>query len=185
MWLAAHGETARRTLDSEVARPNFAIIDHTERNDLESQLSGDTLGRSVMVAFLVASLAAALLGALALVFVANADRLDEIDVLRALRSSGATAGQLTRLQRTRNFVLIAVSLPVGIVCGLVLLQAVRDSLSVSASGTVPVPPLRTVVAPAMILALGVAMTFLSLLGAELSNRSIRSIGRHDSLAARP
>ena len=185
MWLAARGAPARRALYSAVASRAFAILDHSVRTELEAQLSGDTLGRSVMMAFLVASLAAALLGAMALVFAANSDRLDEIDVLRALRSSGATSGQLSRLQRTRCLMVIAASVPIGVVCGLVLLAAVRDSLSVGATGTAPVPALRTVVAPAMILALAAGMTVISLLGAEVSNRSTRSIARHDSFSARP
>jgi hypothetical protein len=185
MWLAAHDVTARRTLSSAVTGATFAVVDHTERTEVESQLSGDTLGRSGMMAFLVASLAAALLGSLALVFVANADRLDEIDVLRGLRSSGASPAELARLLRWRCIVLLASSTPVGIVCGLFLLHAVRDSLSISAAGTVPVPPLRTVVAPLLVLALGAGMTVVALLGTELANRSTRSIGRNDSLAARP
>ena len=183
MWLAAGSSTSLHLLRTDAASSGLATVDHVDRTALESQLSGDTLGRSVMFAFLIAALGCALLSVVALIFVAHSDRLDELDVFRELRTSGATAGELARLLRVRSIVLIATAAPVGLACGVVLLDAVRDLISVSANGTAPVPALRLTIEPALIGALVVGVAFVSLLGTTFVGRAMRSISRHDSLAA--
>lgn len=182
MWLAAADAAALARLRSVVASNVLDDLDRVDRTALEARLSGDTLGKSVMVAFLVSSLASALLGAMALVFVARSDRVDELDALRGLRSIGASPAQLSRMLTTRAALLLATAAPVGIGCGVILLDGVRNLISVSASGTAPTPRLREVIEPTLIVWLVAGVAAVSLAGVALIGRSLRSIGRHDAFA---
>ena len=118
-----------------------------------------------------------------MIFVAHSDRLDELAVFRGLRTSGATARQLSGLLRVRCIALLTAAVPVGVGSGLVLLEAVRDLISVSATGTAPIPDLRVVTEPPLIAAVVVGVALVSLLGTMWIGRSMRSINRHESLAA--
>ena len=118
-----------------------------------------------------------------MVFVAHSDRLDELVVLRALRTSGATPRQLAGLLRVRCIVMLAAAAPVGVASGLVLLGAVRELISVSATGTAPIPDLRVVTAPLLIAVVVVGVALVSLLGTMWIGRSTRSISPHESFAA--
>ena len=64
-----------------------------------------------------------------------------------------------------------------------LLEAVRDLISVSATGTAPIPDLRVVIEPSLIAAVVVGVAVVSLLGTMWIGRSMRTINRHESLAA--
>jgi len=183
MWIAADNAEAMHQLHSTVTSSEFENIDHVVRSEVQSQLSGDTLAKAVMLAFLVSSLLCALLSAVAMIFVAHSDRLDEVAVFRGLRTSGATPRQLSGMLRVRCIALLAAAAPVGVVSGLVLLEAVRDLISVSATGTAPIPDLRVVTQPSWIAAVVVAVALVSLLGTLWVGRSMRSINRHESLAA--
>ena len=183
MWIAAGTAEARERLHSVMTSGEFQDVDHVVRTEVQSQLSGDTLAKAVMLAFLVSSLLCALLSAVAMIFVAHSDRLDELAVLRGLRTSGATAGQLAGLLRVRCIVLLAAAAPVGVASGLVLLGAVRDLISVSATGTAPIPDLRVVIEPSLIAIAVVGVAVVSVLGTMWIGRSMRSIHRHESLAA--
>lgn len=183
MWLGADNADARGRLLSALTATEFDDIDRVVRTQVESQLSGDTLGRSVMLAFLISSLVSALLGAVALVYVAHSDRLDDSDVLRGLRTTGASARQLASLLRMRCLVLLVGATPVGVACGVVLLDAVRDLISVTAAGTTPVPPLRVVSDLPLITVVVAGVALVSVAGTAWVGRSMRSISRHDSLAA--
>jgi hypothetical protein len=183
MWIAADNAETLHQLHSAVTGSEFEDIDRVVRTEVQSQLSGDTLAKAVMLAFLVSSLLCALLSAVAMIFVAHSDRLDELAVFRGLRTSGATAGQLSGVLRARCLVLLAAAAPVGVGSGLVLLEAVRDLISVSATGTAPIPDLRVVTEPPLIAVVVVAVALVSLLGTMWIGRSMRSINRHESLAA--
>ena len=183
IWIAAGNSEALGQVNAAVASSEFADVDHAVRTEVQSQLSGDTLARAVMVAFLVSSLLSALLSSVALIFVAHSDRLDDLAMLRGLRTSGATPRELSGLLRIRCFVLLAAAAPVGVVGGLVLLDAVRDLISVSATGTSPIPPLRTMIDPPLIASVVVGVALVSLMGTLWVGRSMRSINQHESLAA--
>ncbi|MEO8267222.1 MAG: hypothetical protein ABI706_17100 [Ilumatobacteraceae bacterium] len=183
MWIAAGKAKALDQLHSALTSSEFEDVDRVVRTEVQSKLSGDTLAKAVMLAFLVSSPLCALLSAVAMIFVAHSDRLDELAVFRGLRTSGATARQLAGLLRVRCIVLLAAAAPVGVASGLVLLDAVRDLISVSATGTAPIPDLRVVTAPLLIAAVVVGVALVSLLGTIWIGRSTRSISPHESLAA--
>ena len=69
MWIAASNARALDQLYSAAASSEFQDVDHVVRTEVQSRLSGDTLAKAVMLAFLVSSLLCALLGAVAMILV--------------------------------------------------------------------------------------------------------------------
>jgi hypothetical protein len=181
VWLAADGIEAAQRLDRQVAGPAFAALAVTTRHNIAQQLAGDTLGRTVVLAFLWSSLAAALLGALAVIYVAAADCSDERPLLRNLVADGARPRQLVALLVWRSVALVAVALPIGLLGGGVLLHAIRGLVAVSATGTRPVPALRIVLDPVQIIGIVAAVAALSIGGAWWVARATRRIRRYEAL----
>jgi hypothetical protein len=130
---------------------------------------------------LFSSLVAALLGAVALIYVAHAERLDGLPILRALSADGASPTQLVTIVVMRCAVVLASAVPVGVVCGIVLLRAVRGLVNVSADGTRPVPALRTVVEPLQVLGGSLGIALLALIGAVVVGLAAGAIRRHETM----
>ena len=183
VWLAAADDHARQQLALQLAGDRFGKLDVTSRQKIEGELSGNTLGRAVIAVFLWSSLVAAFLGAIALIFLTHAERIDGLPVLRSLSADGATSRQLVTILLVRGLVLVVTAAPVGAAAGIILLRAVRQLVNVSANGTPPVPPLRTVIEPWQIATCIGAITALALGGAVLVGRGVRTIRRHEALAA--
>ncbi len=182
-WLAADDAESRRQLADLLATEQFAPLEVSSRVGIERQLSGDTLARTVVMAFLWSSLIAALLGAAALVYVTAADRMDDRPLLRSLAADGARPRQLVAVLLVRSGALLIAAVPIGVTCGSVLLHAVRELVVVSATGSRPVPDLRSVYAMGQLIPCLVGVTLISLGGAWLVSRSAGRIRRHEALAA--
>ena len=182
-WLAADTSQGREQLRTQLADDQFRAVDVSEREAIEAQLSGNTLGRAVIVAFLWSSLIAAFLGAIAMIFLTQAERLDSTAVFSSLSADGATPRQLAAMLIVRAAVLMAIAIPIGVASGTILLHAVRQLVSVSANGTRPLPALRSVIEPWQITACVAAIALLAVGGAWIVARRTRSINRHDALSA--
>ena len=183
VWLAADTGQGRQRLRTQLASDQFRDVAVADRQAIEAGLSGNTLGRAVTLAFLWSSLIAALLGAIAMIFLTQAERLDGTAVFRSLSADGATPRQLAAILIVRCAVLIVVAIPIGITSGTILLHAVRQLVGVSATGTRPVPALRSVIEPWQIIACVGTISLLAEGGAWMVARRVRSINRHDALAA--
>jgi hypothetical protein len=182
IWLSVDNPAALRKVTDRLGGQQFTRVDVASRREIERRLTGNTLGRAVVLAFLFSSLVAALLGAVALVYVAHAERLDGLPVLRALKADGARPRQLAAILAMRSVVLLIAAVPVGVGCGVVLLRAVRGLVDVSADGTRPTPSLRTVIEPLQVVGCAAGIAALSLLGSGLVAQAVRSIRRHDTMS---
>jgi hypothetical protein len=182
MWLSVDNPTALETVTGRLGGQQFTHIDVASRREIERRLTGNTLGRAVVLAFLLSSLIAALLGAVALVYVAHAERLDGLPVLRALKADGARPRQLVAILTMRTVALLVAAVPVGVGCGVVLLRAVRGLVDVSADGTRPTPSLRTVIEPLQVVGCAAGIAALALLGTGLVAQTVRSIRGQDTMA---
>ena len=179
-WIAFNG-ASRSSAGASMSGVEFRQLVVSDRVDIQSGLAGNTLGRSVVATFLVSALLAALLGALSMAFVIQADRLDEAPLLRMLRSEGASPRTLVGVLVTRAGALLVAAVPLGIVGGLLLLRAVRSLVQITASGAVPIPALRVSVPVWQLAALVATLVAVALLAAWSSARPTQFIRRQDSL----
>ena len=181
MWVGARTDQARADLTARLGAERFASLDVADRVTVESTLARDTLGRAVTATFLWSSFVAAAFAAISMWVLANSDLLDGLPVLRSLVADGATGRQLASILVLRTGSMLLTAVPVGVAFGLGLLSAVQSLISVSAAGTAPVPPLRTVVVAWQLTASVAAVSVLALAGTWWVARRVRTIGRRDAL----
>lgn len=146
VWLSAENGRAAK-LAAGLRQPPFDVLRSDVRQELHDRLASDPLARGAAGLLAGCALLAFLVGLLALVLLVVADRRDEQAVLYAWESDGVGPATLRLALFLRAVAVVAVSVPGGVLIGLLLTGATAALVRVTAVGTNPVPPLSLAVGP--------------------------------------
>ncbi len=164
VWLAAGRSanttgTAERTLSSALRDARYSDLAISLRQDRVTLRSDDPLSRATISILLLSSLISLALGAVFLQLSTASDRLDDAELHRSLALQGVRPRNLVALVMNKSLAGLLVAVPVGVVAGIWLLNAVTHQLGIGADAIAPVPALR-VSLPVLTLVVGV-MVFLT------------------------
>jgi len=176
IWLAAPSGSVGR-VDAALRGPPFASLVVDARSRIEHELRSDPLSRGIGVTLAAGALLALALALCGLWLTVLGEVADERGELHDLEAQGATPGQLRGQLRLRAAILGTLGIAGGILLGLLLTREVVRLVSVSASGTAPVPPLAG--NPGW-LAAGAGLCVLVLAGALLVELTVRRAFRRDA-----
>lgn len=180
VWLSvAPGKEDR--LASALRKAPYDQLVVTRRSSIEHTLSSNPLALFTLGLFAVAGLIAGLLAIAAVYLATSADAAEQAPLHRALAAEGVAPRALSRMVRTSGAAIALGAIAVGTAGSLVLLRVVARVIAVTATSTVPVPPLLVTI-PAADLAIAIgAITLPCLLAAVLAARTARRAARGDLL----
>lgn len=176
LWLAAP-RGAVGEVGAALRRPPFASLVVSSRPQIEHELRSDPLARGIEITLGAGALLALALAVCGLWLTVLGEVADEQGELHDLEAQGATPGQLRGQLRLRAAILAGLGIAGGILLGLLLTREVVRLVSVSASGSAPVPPLAG--NPGW-LAAGAGLAALVLAGALLVEITVRRAFRRDA-----
>jgi hypothetical protein len=164
VWIG--GGTGR--IDGAVRAAPFNQLVLRVRAEEEARLVADPLARGAAALLLLAALAAAAVAVVAVALVVRSDLASGADDLLTLEADGATPAALRRLLAVRTGSLVVLAIVPGVLCGIVLTQAVTRLVAVTATGGAPVPPLVAASSAAAIAGVVAAVAAGALLAVALS-----------------
>jgi hypothetical protein len=136
----------RGPVERALADPRFGVLDISYRRRIEATLASDPLARAAIALVAIAGLLALALAVVALVLGLLGDARDERAELYALEADGLTARAIRRTLVVRAVVGVAIAAPVGVAAGMLVARSTAQLIAVTASATVPEPPLAVSVA---------------------------------------
>ncbi len=163
VWLGGGGR-----VDAAVRAAPFNRLVLRVRADEEARLVADPLARGAAALLLLAALAAAAVAVVAVALVVRSDLQSGADDLLTLEADGATPGALRRLLAVRTGALVLLAIVPGVVCGVILTQAVTRLVAVTATGAAPVPPLAAAGSAAAIAGVVLAITAAALVAVGIA-----------------
>jgi hypothetical protein len=140
VWLSVPRSDSRE-VSSSLHHAPFSSLAIASRSGLERQLRTSPLSRAIEVALAAGALVALALAVCGIWLTLLGDVADERGELYDLEAQGVAPDELRSQLRIRIGILAALGVAGGIVLGLVLSGQIVRLLQVTASGTVPVPPL--------------------------------------------
>ena len=152
-WLS--GSTP--ALDRLLAAPPYSELTITRRAQLQAQLDRDPVGRGSRLLLAIVALLALGIAAVSLVMLVVGERRDGAGEAFAWEADGMSPAVLRRMLALRALAAALVSVPIGIVAGLVVARVGATLVSVDAAGSAPTPPLSVTLGSAwtpLALALG-------------------------------
>ncbi|MCU1392191.1 MAG: hypothetical protein JWM34_619 [Ilumatobacteraceae bacterium] len=180
VWLDVPAAHEHQLADALTKAP-FDQLVTTRRSVVEAELRGDPLARFTLGLFAAAGLIAGLLAIAAIYLATASDAAEQAPLHRALAAEGVAPRALSRMVRTSGAAIVVGAIALGTVGALALLRVVTRVIAVTATSTVPVPPLRaSVTATDLVLAL-VALTVPCLLATALAARTARRAAQGDLL----
>lgn len=153
----------------------------SRRTSIERALRDNPLARFTLGLFAVAGLIAGLLAVAALYLATAADAAEQAPLHRALAAEGVAPRALSRMVRTSGAAIAIGAVAVGTVGSLLLLRVVARVIAVTATSTVPVPPLLVSVTASDLLVGVAAITVPCLVAAAVAARGARRAARGDLL----
>lgn len=153
----------------------------SRRSSIERALRSNPLARFTLGLFAVAALIAGLLAVAALYLATAADAAEQAPLHRALAAEGVAPRALSRMVRTSGAAIAIGAIAVGTVGSLLLLRVVARVIAVTATSTVPVPPLLVSVTASDLLVGIAAITVPCLLAVTLAARGARRAASGDLL----
>lgn len=180
VWLSVtDGDEARVAAAFERAPYDQLVV--MRRAVIEASLRGNPLSRFTLGLFAVAGLIAGLLAVAGIHLATSSDATEQAPLHRALAAEGVAPGALSRMVRTSSIAIATGAILVGSIGALLLLRTVTRVITVTATSTVPVPPLVASV-PALDLVVAIAaLTVLCTLSAALAARAARRSAQGDLL----
>ena len=180
VWLSVpHGGEAQLAAALHEAPYDQLVVNR--RSIIERELRNNPLARFTLGLFAVAGLIAGLLAVAALHLATAADASEQAPLHRALAAEGAAPRALSRMVRTSGTAIAIGAIGVGTVGSLLLLRLVARVIAVTATSTVPVPPLRVSVSAPDLLTAIVAITVPCLLAVSVAARAARQAAQGDLL----
>ncbi|MCU1388772.1 MAG: hypothetical protein JWL72_2110 [Ilumatobacteraceae bacterium] len=180
VWLsAAPGHEA--ALAAALHKAPFDQLVVSRRAAIDAQLRSNPLARFTLGLFAVAGLIAALLAIAAIYLATMSDAAEQAPLHRALAAEGVPARSLSRMVRSSGSAIALGAIAIGTVGALLLLRVVTRVIAVTATSTVPVPPLLASVPALNLVVAVVAITVPCLLGTALAARSARRAAQGDLL----
>jgi hypothetical protein len=163
MWLGIPDADRLPTIQAALAEPPFRFAQVTSREAHAAERSSDPLSQAIVWTLVLAAVAGLVLSVGGLILGAQTDLRDERGELADLEAQGVAPSDLRRRSIARAAWLLVGGSTAGLVVGLVLTFVVTEALSVTAEGTVPVPPLRVIfpIGPIAAVILGVATVVLA------------------------
>jgi hypothetical protein len=171
MWLRARNADRVAALNAQVTRPPYDSMTASSHAVVLATLRSDPLSRGVRLVLEGAAVLALLLSLAALLLSVAAAVRDDRVALFDLEAQGVGPPTLRSQLRLRAAIVTAVGLVVAVVIGVVLSTATVGLVQVTASATVPVPPLERHLAWPLVLAGLVAFLLVSALAVALSTRA--------------
>ncbi len=180
VWLSVPSGNERQ-LASALGRAPYDHIEVARRSLIENELNGSPLSRFTLGLFAVAGLIAGLLAIAAIHLATAADAAEQAPLHRALAAEGVPPRALTRMVRTAAGAIVVSAVLIGVLGALVLLRTVTRVVSVTATSSVPIPPLVASV-PAGSLVFAIAALLLPcLVAASLAARAAQRAAHGDLL----
>jgi len=140
VWLSmSRGD--ERTVTQALARPPLNDLAVARRSVIEDRLTSDPLARFTLGLFGVAALIAAALAVAAIYLSTADDAADQAPLHRALAAEGVPPRALSGMVRTASIAVAVAAILVGTIGALLLLRVVTRVIAVTATSSVPVPPL--------------------------------------------
>ncbi|HSS55693.1 MAG TPA: hypothetical protein VLK79_13680 [Gaiellales bacterium] len=171
MWLRARNADRVAALNAQVTRPPYDSMTRSSHAGTLATLRSDPLSRGIRLVLEGAAALALLLSLAALLLSVAAAVRDDRVALFDLEAQGVGPPTLRSQLRLRAAIVTAVGLVVAVVIGVVLSTATVGLVQVTASATVPVPPLERHLAWPVVLAGLVGFLLLSALAVALSTRA--------------
>ena len=153
-WLSG----ASPGIDRLLATPPYRDLTITGRAQLQAQLDRDPVGRGSRLLLAIVALLALGIAAVGLVLLVVGERRDGAGEAFAWEADGMSPAILRRMLAVRALAAALVSVPIGVVAGLVVARLGAGLVSVDAAGSSPTPPLAVTLGSAwtpLALALGV------------------------------
>ena len=180
IWIAAD-QADQGVLATAFTRAPLKDLAVTRRTMIEQRLSSDPLSRFTLGLFGIAAIIATLL-AIGAVFLSTLSNAAEQEPLhRALAAEGVAARALSRMVRTTSIAITIGALLFGALGSLELLRLVTRVIAVTATSTVPVPPLLIRVSTFDVAAALLALLVPCVIAAALAARSTRRVAHGDLL----
>jgi hypothetical protein len=180
VWLSVPSGNERQ-LAAALDRAPYDQLVVARRSVIENELNGSPLSRFTLGLFAIAGLIAGLLAIAAIHLATGADAAEQAPLHRALAAEGVPPRALSRMVRTAAGAIVVSAVLIGVLGALVLLRTVTRVVSVTATSSVPIPPLvASVPAGNLVLAI-VALLLPCLVAAALAARAARRAAHGDLL----
>jgi hypothetical protein len=169
VWVSAAAKEVG-AVDAALHRAPFSSLAIASRRELEHEVRASPLSRAIELALGAGALVALGLAVCGLWLTLMGDVNDERGELYDLEAQGVTPAELRGQLRLRIGILAGLGVVGGLVLGLVLSGEIVRLLQVTASGAVPIPPLRREQGWG---SAAVALVLFALLGAGLVEATVR------------
>jgi hypothetical protein len=168
IWISGDGPHAAAALK----RPPFNSLVIASRSEIEARLAGDPLARTTARVLGVAALVALALALVGFWVGLLSEIRDERSDFFDLEAQGIGPRGLRAQLRTRGAILLGIGISAGVVLGAVLARLVIAFVRVSATNSIPDPPLR--LEPALSVCLGgvAALAAAALILTEMTSRAV-------------
>ncbi len=180
IWIAADGAD-QRALATAFEQAPLKDLAVTRRTTIQERLSSDPLSRFTLGLFGIAAIIAALLAIGAVFLSTMSNAAEQAPLHRALAAEGVAPRSLSRMVRATSIAITVGALLFGALGSLELLRLVTRVIAVTATSTVPVPPLLIRVRAIDLGAALAALFVPCVVAAALAARSARRVARGDLL----
>jgi hypothetical protein len=142
LWLRARHPDQAAALDAAVAGPPYDSLSRSSHAGVLESMRSDPLSRGIRLVLEAAALLALVLSVVGLVLSVAAAVRDDRVALFDLEAQGVPPATLRGQLRVRAAIVTAVGLLAALIIGIVLSVATVGLVQLTASATVPVPPLE-------------------------------------------
>lgn len=180
VWLAVPSANEVQLAVALTKQP-FDQLVVARRSAIEQTLRSNPLSRFTLGLFAVAGLIAGLLAVAAIHLATHADAAEQAPLHRAMAAEGVSPRALSRMVRIASSAIAMAAILIGVVGAFVLLRTVTRVIAVTATSSVPTPPLLASVPAVQVIVAVAAITVPCLLAAALAARAARRAAQGDLL----
>lgn len=180
VWLAVDADH-EASLATALGEAPYTDLVVARRHTLEEALRTDPLAEYTLGLFAVAALIAAVLAVAAVYLSAITDAAENSPLHRALAAEGVAPRSLSRMVRTSSIAIAICSIGLGAAGALAFLRLVTRVITVTATSTVPVPPLVARLPSGVLLVALAALFATCLVAGTVAAREARRAAQGDLL----
>ncbi len=181
LWLAADSPVQERRLAAGLTDHAFTAVDVDRRAARQATLDSDPLANVTLAILVASAVVAALLGACAVILGAASAAHDDRPLLRNLALERVRGSRLARVVAGKSLAVICLAVPLGLIGGRWLLRIATRLVTVSATSSSPIPPLRLVVPWVTVLVLSLGLMVVLAGAAAWGAASARRVPHEDLL----
>ncbi|HEY4333171.1 MAG TPA: hypothetical protein VGM78_11400 [Ilumatobacteraceae bacterium] len=180
IWIATAARD-RAAFAAALAKAPFDQVAVASREAIQHDLSSDPLARFTLGLFGVSAAIAAILAVAAIYLSTVSNAAEEAPLHRALAAEGVAPRSLSSMVRTTAIAIATTALIIGALGSLVVLHLVTRIIAVTATSTVPVPPLLVDISASNLIGVVVALLVPCALAASVAAHGAKRVASGDLL----